>query len=98
MPWLWILEADIFLTLISAPFVVIFRLKKNLGYALMLIVCFISMTISYAILDDQGIIFEPTKIFNMQKEYTINYQTNTFVRAGAFYFGSIFGFMVLECL
>jgi hypothetical protein len=66
LPWLYIIEADIFLTLIAAPFIVIFRIKKSLGYFLMSLVCLISLVICFAILDDQGIIFEPTKIFNMQ--------------------------------
>jgi hypothetical protein len=87
-----------FLTLLAAPFIIIFRIKKNLGYMLMGLVCFISMIISFAILSDQGVIFEPTKIFNQQKEYSVNYQTNTFVRAGAFYFGLIFAFMIIEGL
>ncbi len=98
LPWLWIPQAEMFLTLLAAPFIIIFRIKKNLGYMLMGLVCFISMIISFAILSDQGVIFEPTKIFNQQKEYSVNYQTNTFVRAGAFYFGLIFAFMIIEGL
>jgi hypothetical protein len=69
-----------------------------MGYGLMGLVWIISMIIGFAILSDQGIIFEPTKIFNMQKEYTINYQTNTLVRAGPFYLGLLFGFFVIEGL
>ena len=33
----------------------------------MSLVCLISLVIGFAILSDQGIAFEPTKIFNMQK-------------------------------
>ena len=61
----------------------------------MLLVCTISVVIGFAILDDQAILFAPTKLFNMQVQYNVNYQTNTFVRAGAFYFGVIFGFLVI---
>lgn len=67
LPWLWIIEADIFLTLLSAPFIIIFRIKKNIGYTLMGLVCFISMVIGFAILSDQIVTFEPTKMFNQQK-------------------------------
>jgi hypothetical protein len=98
LPWLWILEAEIFLTLISAPFIIIFRIKKNLGYGLLGMICAVSLVVGFSILDGQGILFEPTKLFNMQKEYTIGYQTNTVVRAAAFFLGVIYGFFVLEGL
>lgn len=62
------------------------------------LICVISMVISFAVLSDQGILFEPTKIFNQQREYSVNYQTNTFVRAGPFYLGLIFGFLIIEGL
>ena len=56
------------------------------------------MLSSYAILDNQNIIFMPTKLMNGQKEYALNYQTNSFVRMGAFFFGLSFGLMIIEGL
>jgi uncharacterized membrane protein YdcZ (DUF606 family) len=38
-----------------------------LGYALMTLVVVVSSIVGYAILDDLGIVFEPTKLFNQQK-------------------------------
>lgn len=57
LPWLWILQVEMVLTLISAPFIIIFRIKKNIGYFLMTLVCLISMVIGFAILSDQGVVF-----------------------------------------
>lgn len=98
LPWLWIPQADLFLTILSAPFIVIYRIKKNIGYTLMGLVCLISMVISFAILSDQSVVFEPIKLFNQSKEFSLNYQTNTFVRGGSFYLGLMFGFFIIEGL
>lgn len=67
LPWLWLLQADILLSILSAPLIVIFRAKKIIGYSLMVLIIFISVIVGYAILDNQGVLYEPYKIFNMQK-------------------------------
>ena len=38
--------------------------------------------------------FEPYKLFNMSKEFTINYETNTLVRMGPYFLGFLFGIFI----
>jgi hypothetical protein len=64
----------------------------------MSLLIFTSLIVGFTILDVQGIVFEPYKIFNMPKEYVINYQTSTLVRAAPFFFGLLVGLMVIEGL
>lgn len=64
----------------------------------MILIVATACLIGVAILDDQGIVFQPTKLFNQQKQYVINYQTNSLVRAGPFFFGLIMGLFIIEGL
>lgn len=57
-----------------------------------------SLFVSYAILDSQNILYEPYKLFNMHKEFTINYQTNALVRMAPYFIGILFGLFVNEGL
>ena len=57
---------------------------------------FTSLIVGYAILSDKNIIFEPYKLFNMSKDFTISYQSNAIVRAAPYYLGLIFGLLVSE--
>lgn len=57
MPWLWILEADIFLTLLAAPFFIIYRTKKSLGYILFGLIITVSIVVGFAVLDSQKVLF-----------------------------------------
>lgn len=50
LPWLWIMEADIFLTLLAAPFFIIYRTKKSLGYILFGLLMLISIVVGFAVL------------------------------------------------
>ena len=96
MQWFWIMEVDILLTIIAAPLFIIYRTKRWLGYALFGTLAVISLLVSYAILDSQSILFEPYKLFNMAKEFTVNYQTNAIVRACPYALGFILGVFVNE--
>jgi hypothetical protein len=57
MPWFWIMEADIFLTLLAAPFFIIYRTKKSLGYVLYGLIIMISIIVGFAVLDNQNVLF-----------------------------------------
>ena len=48
----------------------------------------------YAILDSSNIIFEPYKLFNMPKDFTINYQANSIVRMCPFFLGILFSLTI----
>uniref|UniRef100_A0A1J3JS08 Uncharacterized protein n=1 Tax=Noccaea caerulescens TaxID=107243 RepID=A0A1J3JS08_NOCCA len=50
LPWLWIMEADIFLTLLAAPFFIIYRTKKSLGYGLFGLLMLVSIVVGFAVL------------------------------------------------
>lgn len=67
LPWFTLMEADLLLTLLSLPLVLIFRTTKKLGYFLYLILMGVSIFISYSILKNEAIIFEPYKLMNGQK-------------------------------
>lgn len=66
LPWFWLLQSELLLTIFAAPFIIIFRIHKILGYGLLMLIIFASTIVGYAILDNQGVIFEPYKLFNMQ--------------------------------
>ena len=96
LPWLSLLSSEILFTILAAPFILIYRVNKKLGHALFGLIIFTSIMISYAILSDEKIIFMPTKLMNAQKEYVLNYQSNSFVRMGSFFFGLFIGLFILE--
>lgn len=91
LQWFWILEVDVLLTILAAPLFIVYRTKKWLGYALLLAAVAASALFSYGLLYSQNVLFEPYKLFNMPKEFTINYQTNTLVRMGAYTLGLLLG-------
>lgn len=93
-----LLSAEIFFTLVATPLVLIFRTSKKLGYGLFTLIIFLSMIASVAILDSHSITYQPYKLTTGQREYALNYQPNTFVRMGAFFFGLMFGFFMIEGL
>lgn len=64
LPWLWVMETDIFLTLLAAPFFIIYRTKKSLGYILFGLIMLISVVVGFAVLESQNVLFEPYKLFN----------------------------------
>ena len=64
MPWLWVLESEILLSILAAPFYIIYKTKKSLGYILFSLIIFTSIIVGYAVLDNQSVVFEPYKIFN----------------------------------
>lgn len=94
LQWFWIMEVDILLTILAAPLFIVYRTKRVLGYAIFTLAAVISIIGAYAILDSQNILFEPYKLFNMAKEYTINYQTNTVVRIMPYALGFMLGLFV----
>lgn len=96
LPWLWVMETDIFLTLLAAPFFIIYRTKKSLGYILFGLVMLISIVVGFAVLQSQNVLFEPYKIFNAGAEYNINYQANAIVRMWPYFMGFLFGLLVSE--
>lgn len=98
LPWFWLLQADLLLTIFSTPFIIIYRSKKPLGYLLLTLLILTSLVVSYAILDDEGIVFQPYKLFNQPKEFTINYQASTVVRIAPYFLGVIFGLILIEGL
>lgn len=98
LPWMSLLSAEIFFTLVATPLVLIFRTSKKLGYGLFTLIIFLSMIASVAILDSHSITYQPYKLTTGQREYALNYQPNTFVRMGAFFFGLMFGFFMIEGL
>lgn len=57
MPWFWVMETDIFLTLLAAPLFIIYRTKKSLGYTLFGLVMAISIVVGFAVLDSQNVLF-----------------------------------------
>ncbi len=79
------------LTIVSAPLFIIYRTKRWLGYGLFVVGILISIVFSYGILQDMNIVFQPYKLFNMGREYTINYQTNAMVRIAPYTIGIIIG-------
>ena len=98
LPWISLICSEILFTILAAPFIIIFRVSKKLGYSLMVLVLLTSIFASFAILDSENIFFEPTKLMNASKEYVINYQGNSFVRMGAFFFGLLIGLIAIEGL
>lgn len=98
LPWLSLLSSEILFTLLAAPFLIVFRVSKKLGYSLLGMVLLTSIFASYAILDSANIFYEPTKLMNASAEFVINYQGNSFVRMGAFFFGLTFGLVAIEGL
>lgn len=94
MPWLWVLESEILLSILAAPFYIIYKTKKSLGYILFSLIIFTSIIVAYAVLDNQSVVFEPYKIFNMSSEYSINYQASTIIRMSPFFIGILFGLFV----
>lgn len=98
LPWMSLIASEIFFTILAAPFLIVFRTSKKLGYALFSGLIFLSMIISIAILDSENISFEPYKLMNGRKQFVIDYQANTFVRMGAFFFGLMFGLFMIEGL
>jgi len=62
--------------------------------ALYLLIIFVSLITGYGILDSGNIVFEPYKLFNMPKEFTINYQTNSIVRMCPFFLGVLFSVII----
>lgn len=95
LPWMSIFSAELFFILVSAPFLLIFKTSKKLGYGLFALIIANSMLDSYAILDSHKVIYEPAKLMNGQKEFVLNYQTNTFVRMGAYFYGLLFGLFII---
>lgn len=67
LPWMSIFSSEIFFILVSAPFLLIFKSTKKLGYALFSLIIINSMIDSYAILDSHNVIYEPAKLMNGQK-------------------------------
>ena len=98
LPWLSLIEAELLFTLLAAPFIIIFRVSKKLGYHLLALVVATSIVVPFAILDKENIIYEPYKLMNASKEFVINYQGNAFVRMGAFFFGLTVGLVAIEGL
>lgn len=98
LPWFWVQEADIFLTILAAPFFIIYKTKKNLGFALFGLLIITSMFAGYAVLESQSVLFEPYKLFNMSRDFTINYQTNAIVRIWPYFIGFIFGLIINESI
>lgn len=90
------MEVDILLTILAAPLFIVYRTKKWLGYSLFSLTIVISWIVSYAILESQNILFEPYKLFNMAKEFTVNYQTNAIVRVAPYAIGFMLGLFVNE--
>jgi hypothetical protein len=96
MPWLWVMESDIFLTLLAAPLFIIYRTRKSLGHALFALVITISIVVGFAVLDSENVVFEPYKIFNQSADFNINYQANAIVRMWPYFLGFLFGLKVSE--
>lgn len=84
--------------LASAPLLLVHKTFKRIGYALFSLVVFLSVVCSYAILDSEKIMYEPAKLLNGDVNYTYNYQPNTFVRMGAYFFGLMYGLFIIEGL
>lgn len=57
LPWFTLLEADLLLTLLTAPLIVLFRTSKKIGYFLIVVLIGGSIFVSSAILKDEAIIF-----------------------------------------
>lgn len=96
LQWFWIMEVDILLTILAAPLFIVYRTKRILGYSIFTMAIVISMIASYAILESQNILFEPYKLFNMAKEFTVSYQTNTLVRIMPYAIGFMLGLFINE--
>lgn len=82
------------MTIIAAPVFIIYRSNKKIGSALIILLIFVSIMTGYAILDSSNIIFEPYKLFNMPKDFTINYQANSIVRMCPFFLGILFSLTI----
>ena len=52
LPWLSLLSSEILFTILAAPFIIIYRVRKSLAHALFGVIIFISIMVSYAILED----------------------------------------------
>ena len=94
LQWFWVLEVDILLSIVAAPFFIIYRTNRTIGSVLMGMVVLTSAIVSVAILDSQGILFEPYKLFNMSKDFTVNYQTNAIVRMCPYFLGLFAGLFI----
>jgi len=51
LQWFWILEVDILLTILAAPFFIIYRTKKWIGYSLFTLSMVISIIFAFAVLE-----------------------------------------------
>lgn len=67
LPWMSLIAADIFFTLVAVPMILVFRTNKRLGYGVFSLIILTSMFISIAILDSESIKYEPYKLMNGQK-------------------------------
>lgn len=67
LPWMSLIASEIFFMVISAPFLLVFKANRKLGYGLFSLLILNSMFISYAILDSNNINYEPYKLMNGQK-------------------------------
>jgi len=67
LTWFWVLEVDLLLSIVAAPFFVIYRSNKMFGKILFAVALIISIVSGVTILQSQSILFEPYKLFNMVK-------------------------------
>lgn len=98
LPWVSLFATEILFTIISIPFLLIFKSNKKLGYGLFGLLILTSIVISFAILDSDNIVYEPTVLMNGQPEFVIDYQANSFVRMDGFFMGLMLGLLVIEGL
>jgi hypothetical protein len=67
LPWLSIFSSEICFILLSLPFLLVYKIKKVIGYGIFSLITFTSMILSSLILKKNGTIYEPTKLMNGQK-------------------------------
>ena len=98
LPWMSLIAAELFFILLAGPLILIYRSNKKIGYTLFSLIIINSMFISIAVLDSKKVIYEPTMLMSGQREYALDYQPNTFVRMGAYFFGLLIGLFMIEGL
>lgn len=57
LPWLSLISSELLFIILAAPFIIIFRVSKKLGYSLLALVIATSIVVSFAILDSENIFF-----------------------------------------
>lgn len=67
LPWMSLIAADVFFTIVATPLILVFKTNKKLSYGIFFLIILNSIFISYGILEGGQINYQPYKLMNGQK-------------------------------